>query len=274
VNKRVIWRWVKVALLLYGVVGIVLYHTQNYFLWHPVAVPASAVYNFGGQPHTEVNIPYDKTTNLNLVEFRATDRPADSPEKGVVLYFHGNRGDVEHYGRTAADFTRNGYEVWIWDYPGFGKSTGELSEQKLYDYALVLYKLARSHWPPSKIILYGEGIGTGIAAQLADIRDCRRLILESPVYSLESAGYHYLPIYPWGRMLHYHFPVYSHLPNVTAPVIIFHGTADRTIPYSNASGLKSLLKKGDIFITIDGASHNNLYDYPLYREKLDSILDR
>jgi alpha-beta hydrolase superfamily lysophospholipase len=274
VNKRILWRWVKVILLVYGVVGIVLYHTQDHFLWHPQAVPASTVYDFPGQPHTEVNIAYDKTTNLNLLEFRAVDRPADSPAKGVVLYFHGNRHDVEWYGRVAGDFTRHGYECWIWDYPGFGKSTGEFSEQKLYDYALVLYKLARSRWPPSKIVIYGGSMGTGIAAELADIRDCRRLILESPFYSLESLGYHYLPFYPWGRMLHYHFPIYSHLPQVTAPVVIFHGTEDRTVPYSNALRLKALLKVGDEFITIEGAGHNDLHQFPLFREKLDSVLGR
>jgi uncharacterized protein len=273
-NKRLIWRWTKVILLLYGVIGIVLYHAQDYFLWHPAAVPASAVYHFGGQPHTEVNIPYDKTTNLNLVEFRAADRPVDSPAKGVVLYFHGNRHDVEWYSRTAADFTRNGYEAWIWDYPGFGKSTGEFNEQKLYDYALVLYKLARSRWPPSKIVIYGRSMGTGIAAELADIRDCRRLILESPCYSLESLGYRYLPIYPWGRMLHYHFPIYSHLPQVTAPITIFHGTDDGTFPYSNALRLKPLLKPVDEFIPIDGAGHHDLHDFPLFRAKLDSVMNR
>jgi uncharacterized protein len=274
VNKRLIWRWTKVILLLYGVVGIVLYHMQEHFLWHPVAVPATAIYNFGSQPHTELNIPFDKTTNLSLVEFRATDRPADSAARGVVIYFHGNSGNIEQYSAAAPDFTRHGYECWIWDYPGYGKSSGEFSEQKLYDYALVLYKLARSRWPPSKIILYGVSIGTGIAAELADIRDCRRLILQSPYYSLESLPYRYLPIYPWGRMLHYHFPVYSHLPQVTAPVTIFHGTEDRTIPYSNASRLKDLLKPGDEFITIDGGGHNDLNDYPLFKEKLDSVLDR
>jgi len=274
VNKRLIWRWTKIVLLLYGIIGIVLYHTQSYFLWHPVAVPASAVYKFGGQPNTELNIAYDKSTNLNLVEFRAVDRPPDSPPKGVVLYFHGNRNDIEWYSPIAGDFTRKGYECWIMDYPGFGKSTGEFSEQKLYDYALVLYKLARSRWPPSKIVLYGRSMGTGIAAELADVRDCRRLILESPFYSLESLGYHYLPIYPWGRMLHYHFPIYSHLPQVTAPVTIFHGTADWTIPFSNASRLKSLLKVGDEFISIGGAGHNDLHEFPLFREKLDSVLAR
>lgn len=273
-NKRLVRRSVKVAALLYGVVGIVVYHTQNFFLWHPVAVPASTVYDFGGQPHTELNIPYDKTTTLNVVEFRAVDRPADSPAKGVVLYFHGNRHNVEWYGRTAVDFTKKGYECWIMDYPGFGKSTGEFSEQKLYDYALVLYKLARSRWPPAKIVVYGRSMGCGIAAELADIRDCRRLILESPYYSLVSLGYHYLPIYPWGRMLHYHFPIYAHLPKVTAPVTIFDGTKDRTFPYSNASRLKEFLKPGDEFVTIDGAGHNDLHAWPLFGEKLDSVLMR
>jgi uncharacterized protein len=272
-NKRLIWRWVKILLALYGVIGIILYHTQDHFFWHPEAVPESTVYDLGGHPHVELNIPYDKETKINLVEFRAVDRPADSPAKGVVLYFHGNRGNIEHYSGAAADFTRKGYECWIWDYPGYGKSTGELSEQKLYDYALMLYKLARSRWPPSRIVLYGRSIGTGMAAQLADIRDCRRLILESPYYSLESLPYRYLPIYPWGRMLHYHFPINSHLPQVTAPVTIFHGTEDGTIPYSNALRLKPLLKPGDEFIAIDGAGHSDLHDYPLFKEKLDSVLD-
>lgn len=264
----------KVILLLYGIIGIVIYHSQSYFLWHPKAVPDSTRYNFAGQPHEELMIPYDKETRLNLVEFRAVDRPRDSAARGIVLYFHGNRHDLEWYSRTAVDFTRKGYEAWIWDYPGFGKSTGAFSEQKLYDYALQLYKLARSRWPPSKIILYGRSMGCGVAAQLADIRDCRRLILESPFYSLESIGYHYLPIYPWGRMLHYHFPIYSHLPAVTAPVTIFDGTADRTFPYGNASRLRPLLKAGDEFVAIGGAGHNDLHDYPLFREKLDSVLER
>jgi alpha-beta hydrolase superfamily lysophospholipase len=275
-NKRIIWRWAKVALLLYAVVGIAAYYGQDWLLFHPRAVARETVYDFGGQPHTELNLPYDKGTNLNIVEFRAVPPhpiAIDTP-RGVVLYFHGNRHNVEWYSGVARDFTLKGYEVWIMDYPGFGKSTGVFSEQKLYDYALVCYKLARSRWPPSRIIIYGRSFGTGIAAQLADVRDCRRLILESPAYSLESMGAYYLPVYPWSRLLHYHFPTYSHLPAVTAPITIFEGTKDRTVPYSNASRLKPLLKSGDEFITIEGAGHNDLHNFPLFREKLDSVLEQ
>jgi uncharacterized protein len=263
---------VKIALLLYAAVGIAVYYGQEHFLFHPVKAERTTVYDFGGQPHAEINLPYDKQTNLNIVQFKSAG--PDSVVRGVVLYFHGNGQNVELYSRRAPDFTHQGYEVWMLDYPGFGKSTGVFDEQRLYDYALVFYKLARSRWPPSRIIIYGSSLGTGIAAELADIRDCRRLILESPYYSIESLANRYLPIYPWSRLLHYHFPIYSHLPAVTAPITIFEGTKDKTVPYSNAARLKPLLKNGDEFITIEGAGHNDLHDFPLFTTKLDSVLGR
>jgi pimeloyl-ACP methyl ester carboxylesterase len=64
------------------------------------------------------------------------------------------------------------------------------------------------------------------------------------------------------------------LPQVTAPITIFHGTDDGTFPYSNALRLKALLKVGDEFISIEGAGHNDPHEFPLFREKLDSVLRR
>lgn len=264
----------KVLVLLYAVIGIAAYYLQERLIFQPTPVAPQAVYDFRGQPYTELNLPYDKETNLNIVEFQAVDRPKDSVAKGVVLYFHGNGHNVETYGRHATDFTTQGYEVWMIDYPGYGKSTGVLSEQKLYDYALVFYKLARSRWKPSQIILYGRSLGTGIAAELAAVRDCRRLILESPYYSMTSLGGYYLPLYPWSRLLHYHFPTYSYLPDVTAPITIFHGTKDRLVPYKNALRLRPLLKSGDEFVTIDEGGHDDLHTSSIFKEKLDSVLAR
>jgi fermentation-respiration switch protein FrsA (DUF1100 family) len=85
---------------------------------------------------------------------------------------------------------------------------------------------------------------------------------------------HFLPIYPIGSMLHYRFPNNEWLPAVTAPVTIFHGTSDGVIPYSNAARLKPLLRPGDEFVTIEGGSHNDLNDFPLFHQKLDSVLSR
>lgn len=269
--KKKLLRWAKVLVLLYSIIGIAWYYGQEKLLFHPVPVDRKLAYTFS-QPCTELNIPYDTATNLNVLQFHATDRPADSMARGLVLFFHGNGENNSAYAPVAADFTNKGYEFWLMDYPGYGKSTGTLSEKKLYEYSLIFYKLARSRWKPVQIIVYGKSLGTGIAAQLASIRDCRRLILESPYYSMTSLFRRYFFLYPVGMMLHYHFPTYEYLPAVTAPITIFHGGSDRIIPFGNALDLKPLLKTGDEFVLVPGARHDDLRNFSLFKEKLDSVL--
>jgi uncharacterized protein len=272
-SKKIVFRWVKLFLLIYSVAGIAWYYGQDRLLLHPVKMDRNEAYNFS-QPFTELNLKYDMATNLNIVQFKATDRPADSVAKGVVLFFHGNSNNIAHDGPHAIDLTSKGYEVWMMDYPGFGKSTGGHTEKELNAYSLVFYKLARSRWKPSQIVLYGRSFGTGLAAQLASVRDCRRLILDCPYYSMTSLFRRYLFLYPVAMMLHYHLPINEYLPAVTAPVTIFHGDADRVIPYSNSRLLEPLLKPGDEYVTIPGAGHNNLHDFPLFKQKLDSVMER
>ncbi|HEY6899633.1 MAG TPA: alpha/beta fold hydrolase [Puia sp.] len=266
-RRRVVLRWVKVLVLLYAILGIAWYYGQEKLLFHPEPVARTTKYEFD-QPFRELNLPYDVKTNINVVQFRT----ADSPARGVVLYFHGNKSGISRYAAAAKDFTSKGYEVWMVDYPGFGKSTGEFSEKKLYEYSLIFYKLARSRWQPGQIILYGKSLGTGIAARLAAVRDCRRLVLETPYYSMDALARRFLFMYPVGVMLHYHFPTYQYLPEVTAPITIFQGDEDGTVPYSNAARLKPFLKAGDEFVTVPGGQHNDLRGKAIFRAKLDSVL--
>lgn len=265
--SRIIFRWIKVLLVIYLLTGIALYFLQDFILFHPTPFARNHQYDFS-YIHRDINMRYDSETNLNVIEFKTPD----SGSRGVVLYFHGNRKNISWYAQYAPNFTRDGYEVWMLDYPGFGKSTGKFSEQRLYDYALQVYKLARIRFKPNHIIIYGKSMGTGIAAELAAVRDCRRLILETPYYSVESIVSHYIPIYPVNQMLHYHMPTYDYLPLVTAPVTIFHGTKDGVIPYPNAERLKPLMKAEDEFVTITDGEHNNLNSFPLFHAKLDSVL--
>lgn len=265
-RKKRILRWVKIILILYCLVGILLYSFQNKLLFRPVAVEKNKPYNFS-QPHKEVNIPYSDSANMNIVQFT----PA-AAAKGVVLYFHGNRKNISWYEKFSNTFTKNGYEVWMLDYPCYGKSTGEFTEQMLYDWALVTYKLARARFSRDSIIIYGKSLGTGVAAQLASVRDCKYLLMETPYYRFPSVIGQYAPIYPAEQMIRFKLPVNEYLKKVTAPVIIFHGTDDGVITYRNAKKLKPLLKPGDQFITIDGGSHNDLTTFPIYQQKMDSLL--
>ena len=264
---KVIFRWVKVIILVYCAAGFALYYFQDYFLFHPIPLARNHRYNFS-VPYKELNIPYDAASNLNIIQFAATGKPT----KGVVLYFHGNRKNISWYARHAPALTRQGYEVWMPDYPGFGKSTGKLTEKRLYEYATQIYKLARTRYGKDDIIIYGKSMGTGIASYLASVNDCRELILETPYYSMHSLAAHYFPIYAVSKLIHYRLPTFEYLPKVMAPVTIFHGTSDWVIPYSNAKELETVLKPGDQFITIEGGSHNDLNEFPRMQQVLDSLL--
>jgi len=267
-NHPRIIKWIKIAFLVYIVLGAAVYFLQDYILFHPEIQRKNQAYNFS-MPHKELNIPIDNTSNLNIIQFTTKDSVA----KGVVLYFHGNRKNISWYAKYSSNFTSKGYEVWMIDYPGFGKSTGKFTEQRLYDYALLLYTLARKRYSADSIIIYGKSMGTGIASQLASVRYCKRLILETPYYSMHSLMSHYLPVYPISRMIHYELPTFEYLQKTIMPVTIFHGDEDGVIPYRNAKKLKAVLKPKDEFITIEGGEHNTLNEFPEFHRKLDSIMN-
>lgn len=266
-NWKRIKKWLLLIALIYVTIGVAFYFLQDRILFHPVSLKRNHNYDFK-EPHKDLSIAINNEDTLNLVQFQSTD----TITRGIVLYFHGNKKNIAWYAKYSSHFTKHGYDVLMIDYPGFGKSKGHFNEQTLYDWALQVYKLARSRFPADSIIIYGKSMGTGIAAQLASIRDCRRLILETPYYDFPSVVKLYLPVYPMNWMLHYQLPTYKYLPSVTAPINIFHGTKDRVITYKNAKRLKPFLKKTDEFTTIDGGKHNNLYEFPEMIRKLDSLL--
>lgn len=261
------WKLVKIILVVYCSAGIALYYLQEKLLFRPKPLPPGYQFKFN-MPFKEVNIPLNKTDNLNIVQFF----PGDSIPKGVVLYFHGNRDNLNRYAKYVTNFTKHGYEIWIADYPGYGKTTGKLTEENLYIQAGEVYKLANSKFGKDSIIVYGKSLGSGIASYLASKKPCRRLILETPYYSITDLLGDYTPFYPVNSMSHFKLPTGEYLQELNIPVTIFHGNADWIIPYRCAAKLKQFLKPGDEFITIDKGSHNDLNDFPLFHQKLDSVL--
>ena len=215
-------------------------------------------------------------TNLNIVEFQAIDRPPDSPAKGVVLYFHGNRNNVEWYGRIAADFTRKGYEVLD---DGIIRALARVpvssASRNSTTYALVFYKMARSRWQAVEDHPVWPEHGDG---------DCSRT---GRYPRLPPADPRIPLIIAWN---HWAIIICRFIPGEGCCIIISPFTpiyrrsrrrsrsstarTDRTFPYSNASRLKPILKPLDEFISVDGAGHNNLHDFPLFSKKLDSVLDQ
>jgi alpha-beta hydrolase superfamily lysophospholipase len=247
-------------------VGAAIYFLQDRILFHPVKLPADYDFSFR-QPFREERIVVNPDRMISMVHFTVPD----STRKGIVLYFHGNRTNINRYAPFAHFFTRNGYETWMIDYPGYGKSTGKRSEKILIEDALSFYRMAIARVPAEQIIIYGKSLGTGVATRLAATRDCRRLILETPFYSISSLANQYFFIYPVNLMSKYEFPNNRNLELVSAPVTIFHGTRDRVVPYRQGKKLAAV-KPGTEFITIPGGKHNNLAEFEAYGRKMDSLL--
>lgn len=255
-NWKKIFKYLRIAAFIYVLGGALLYILQDRILFHPVSLKKDQKYDFP-QAHKEINIPINDKSSINIVQFTT----GDSSAKGVVLYFHGNKKNIGWYAKYAPYFTREGYEVWMIDYPGYGKSTGKLTQAILYQWAEILYRFARSRYNQEQIVIYGKSMGTGIAAYLASREPCQQLILETPYYDFPSVVKHYLPIYPVHSMIHYQIPTHQYLARTRAPITIFHGTKDRVVTYSNTERLKKFLKPTDDIFTIIGGSHNDLFEF-------------
>ncbi len=140
--KRKLFRWLKIIIIIYCSIGIALYYLQEKFLFHPEKLSRVYVYDFPQDsankvPFQELDIPFNETDTMNMIKFF----PRDSVRRGVVIYFHGNRQNIERYAKFALNFTKHGYEVWMEDYPGFGKSTGERTEKKKESPGLAVQKM-------------------------------------------------------------------------------------------------------------------------------------
>lgn len=263
--KKRTTRIIAIALIsIYLIGGLLVYFLQEKIMFHPTSLPPDHKFSFD-QTYEEMNLPF-QGNNLSIVKFKpASDR------KGIILFFHGNMDNVERYKNYPAYFLRSHYEVWMIDYPGFGKTTGPLSEKILYEEALTMYDIASQDIHSDSIIIYGKSIGTGIASYTAAHRHCGRLILETPYYSMLSLAKHYFPIYPVNWMIRYILSIHDYLKNLSIPVTIFHGRQDEIVPYHQSEKLKKEIPSIEL-VTIDQGSHNDLCTFDLFQKKLDSLL--
>lgn len=244
---------------------IFIYYIQAKILFYPSPLPKDFSYSFSFA-FEELEIA-TKNATINAVYARKKQA------KGLIVYFHGNAGNLSNWGSVAEDFLEYGYEVLIIDYRGFGKSSGKIGseDELLYD-AMKVYEKAREFMPEHKIILYGRSLGSGIAAFVAAHSQPKAIILETPYHSVGSLARYYYPLIP-EFLLRYRLPTYEWLQQADAPIYIIHGSYDEIIPLENASRLSKTIDKKHDFLIVPGGRHNNLGEFPEYKQYLEKILN-
>jgi len=203
---------------------------------------------------------------INAIHFKVPN------SRGVVFYLKGNSKSIKGWGKFAKDFLSNGYDFFMMDYRGFGKSRGKRNQEKMFSDAQYLYKWLSKSYAEDKIILYGRSWGSGIAARIASWNKPRMLILDSPYFSFYYNANRYLFLFPLKWILRYDMRTDLYLKVTECPIHIIHGNKDRLISFSQSEKLKALYPSKIILHKIEGARHNNLPDFPAFFEVLYDIL--
>jgi alpha-beta hydrolase superfamily lysophospholipase len=251
---------------IYLVVCCFLYFKQEKIIFPGTKLGAAYKFDFSA-PFNEYTISTIDGNTLSGCLFTAPK------SKGLIFYLHGNGGDIQSWGHVAKYYTTMGYDVFILDYPGYGKSTGHLtSTQQLFDAISAAYTFIKHHYPENHIIILGYSIGTGPAAWLASQNHPQKLILLAPYYSLTDMVQKFYPYLP-GFILKYHINTYQYIQHTAAPIIIFHGDKDQVIYYGSSLKLKQYFKRGDTLITLHNQPHENIDENEDYLNALKSILN-
>jgi pimeloyl-ACP methyl ester carboxylesterase len=190
--------------------------------------------------------------------------------RGVVFYLKGNSRSIKGWGKFAKDFLGKGYDFFMMDYRGFGKSSGKRTEQILYSDSLELYDILTGEYTDDEIVVYGRSFGSGVAAYVASKRTPKMLILDSPYYTFRYQIGRFGGWMPLKFLLKYQIPTIKYLEESNCPAYVIHGDRDFIISYEQ--GVR-LTKESDAeLITIKGGRHNNLPQIAQFQEELYRIL--
>ncbi|MGH7221937.1 MAG: alpha/beta hydrolase [Gemmataceae bacterium] len=162
------------------------------------------------------------------------------PEQGAVLFCHGNGGNLSHRGRVLSPWIEEiGVAVLIFDYPGYGRSSGVPSEDGCYAAGEAAYDWLResAQVPAERILLYGGSLGGGIATDLASRRPHRALVLVAAFTSFPDMAQTRFPWLPGRWLVHNHFDNLSKIAESHGPVFIAHAPRDGLIPFAQGERL-------------------------------------
>jgi hypothetical protein len=178
--------------------------------------------------------------------------------RALVVYFHGNGGNLSVWAPILSDIARRGYEVIAVDYRGYGISTGAPSERGLYrDVDAVVEHVARTHAAARPLVYWGRSLGTAMAAYASTRQRPDRLILEAGFADARSLLRSSPPLAFLSLFGSYRFATADYANAGAAPALVLHGTDDSVIPFAVGRALFERLTAPKTFVAIDGGDHND-----------------
>ena len=206
-------------------------------------------------------------TDVELVTFETTDglrlngwfAPSGTSPRVTVLVFNGNAGNRAHRGPLAAALHRHGLQVLLFDYRGYGGNPGTPTETGLAadSRAARAYLARRPDVDASRIVYFGESLGTAVAVDLAVEHPPAALVLRSPFTSMTDVGQHHYPFLPVRLLLQDRFAAIDQIPRIRVPLLVIAGGRDRVVPIENSRRLYDAAVAPKALLVLPDADHND-----------------
>jgi len=187
--------------------------------------------------------------------------PANSTNKTgparTALICHGNGGDIGDRVDTVKTFHNMGLSVLMFDYRGYGTSTGKPGEQGTYFDALAAwnYLKAEKKTDPKDIIVFGQSLGGAVATWLSEQANPGMLILESTLTSAPDMAAKIFPFLPVRLFCRFKYDSLQRLGKIHCPVLIAHSRDDDTVPFEQGRRLFAAANEPKQFVEMTG-THN------------------
>ncbi len=178
----------------------------------------------------------------------------------VLLFFHGNAGNVSHRLERARLFARElGMDIVLVDYRGYGESSGKPSEAGLYADGEAIYRCATDRgFRREQIVLFGESLGCAVALETSLRHPCAAVILETPFLSIPAMAKTIYPFIP-SFLIRTRFDNERKIAALSIPKLIVAAERDEIVPPEQARRLFELARPPKQLYVIPGATHNDTY---------------
>jgi fermentation-respiration switch protein FrsA (DUF1100 family) len=180
----------------------------------------------------------------------------------TMLWAHGNAGNISHRVENIKLLHEKvRLNIFIFDYRGYGRSEGTVSEEGTYRdaEAALRYLQSRDDVDSKNIVLFGRSLGAAVAAEIAIREECLALILESPFVSVREMARAAFPLLPIGPLLRTRYDVVEKIKSLKVPLLVLHGDQDEVVPFSQGRRVFEAAPQPKEFYTIRGAHHNDSY---------------
>lgn len=188
----------------------------------------------------------------------------------AVIYFGGNSELITHRRGFFEDVFRD-YSVYLINYRGYGNSTGNPSEAALFSDALSIFDFVSGNH--DSITAYGRSLGSGVAVYLAANRPLEKLILLTPYDSVAEVAQKTYPMFPVRFLIKDRFDSAALASDIEIPVLITSAEFDHEIKHSHTLALKRRFTRALLdYQMIANAAHNNIVDFPDYRDLVKKFI--